>query len=85
MSNNNTTAQINGQTKQRILQAAQDEMVRFEKEIRAEARQEQKSFDLTTVLILLLLFVFTCGLIVSFAWRPLTTAPLSTTQQQQAN
>ena len=85
MSNNNTTAQINGQTKQRILQAAEDEMARFEKEMRAEARQEQKSFDLTTVLILLLLFVLVCGLIVSFAWRPLTTAPSSTTQQQQVN
>ncbi len=85
MSDNNTSAQINGQTKQQILQAAQDEMARYEKDIKDQAVQEQKGFDLSTVLILLLLFVFTCGLIVSFAWRPLTTAPSSSTQQQQAN
>ncbi len=82
MSNNNTTAQINGQTKQRILQAAQDEMVRFEKEIRAEARQEQKSFDLTTVLILLLIFVLACGLVVSFAWQKPVPSYSPDTQQQ---
>jgi len=85
MSDTHTSAQINGQTKQQILQAAQDEMARYEKDIKDQAVQEQKGFDLSTVLILLLLFVFICGLIVSFAWRPLTTAPSSTTHQQQAN
>jgi Flp pilus assembly protein TadB len=85
MSNNNTSAQIDGQIKQQILQAAQDEMARYEKDLKDQAAQEQKGFDLSTILILLLLFVLACGLIVSFAWRPLTTAPSSTTQQQQAN
>jgi len=50
--------------------------------MRAEARQEQKSFDLTTILILLLLFVLACGLVVSFAWQKPAATPSPDTQQQ---
>jgi len=81
MSDNNTSAQIDGSTKQQILQAAQDEMARYEKQLKDQARREQKSFNVSTIILLLLLLILACGLIVSFTHKP-ATAPSPDTQQQ---
>jgi len=82
MSDNRTSVQIDGLSKQEILQAAHDEMARYEKDLRAEARKEQKTFNLSTTLLLLLLFVLACGLIVSFAWHKPASVPTPDAQQQ---
>ena len=83
MSDNRISAQIDGSSKQQILQAAQDEMARYEKQLRDQAYQKQKSFHFSATFLLLLLFLLVSGFIVSVTWhKPATAHPSPDTRQQ---